>query len=304
MLDHVMPSAALETMVTYANGRRQSGVAPLLDGHGVAIEGKGTDAVRLAERLAPVLYAPLEGNPRRLKRFLNDYWMRSATASSRHVGLDADALAKLMVLVQLHGPQFADVVRWSAEGIASEKLGTIESGDVTNVETWATPELRAWAKLEPQLASLNLGPYMELAASLNAIPFSGVGLSPELQTILNKLTSANGVVRKSGQAEARALSADLRVPLALALVDLLPRVSGRRGELAEAIPDLVNMSDEVGKAVVEAIRKLDQAVVEQALIVRLASSNVPSVNAFLAEVGEDARYSEAARSAIPKPKKG
>lgn len=303
MLDRRVDATELQSMITYANGRRQRGETPVLDGHGVQIADDASDAVRLAERLAPVLYAPLEGNPRRLKRFLNDYWMRSATAGSRNIDLDADALAKLMVLEQLHETQFAEVVRWSAEGLAGERLQAIESDEVANLESWAMPELRVWARLEPQLAGLNLGQYMELAASLRAIPFSGVGLPPELQAILAKLTSNNPVVRKAGQTEAKELDAALRVPLALALIDLLPRVGSRRGELAEAIPDLVNGSDEVGKAIVESVRKLDPGVVEPALMVRLSSCSVPTTSVFLVEAREDMRYSDSVRKAIPEPKR-
>jgi predicted KAP-like P-loop ATPase len=60
--------------------------------------------VQLAEALTPLLHRYTMGNPRRLKRFLNAYWLRMSFASRRAVDLQPDALAKLM-LAELYMPR-------------------------------------------------------------------------------------------------------------------------------------------------------------------------------------------------------
>ena len=67
----------------------------------------------LASRLTPILYEKLRGNPRRIKRFLNDLRVRQSIAARRGISLDANIVAKLMVLEVLlpdgfqHGPRVA-----------------------------------------------------------------------------------------------------------------------------------------------------------------------------------------------------
>lgn len=51
-----------------------------------------------AARLTPILYEKLRGNPRRVKRFLNDLNIRQSVAAKRGIELDPEVIAKLMVL--------------------------------------------------------------------------------------------------------------------------------------------------------------------------------------------------------------
>src|SRR5258708_20696376 len=68
--------------------------------------------VQLAETLTPLLHRYTMGNPRRLKRFLNAYWLRMSFASARGVDLQSDALAKLM-LAELYLPDlFGQLLAW------------------------------------------------------------------------------------------------------------------------------------------------------------------------------------------------
>jgi hypothetical protein len=303
LLTPLVAEADLAVLLEHADRRRRQGKTPLLEEHRVTFAEGAKAASRLAERLAPVLYGPLDGNPRRLKRFLNDYGMRSAMAQSRGVALDADALAKLMVLEQIHKEQFAELIRWSVEGIEQQRLGAIEGANYQGLESWAPPALKAWASLEPRLALLPLRPYLELAAGILAIPFAATGLPPELQRVLGELADPSVAIRKHGQQEARQLSAESRVALGLALIELLPRTSARQADLVEAIPDLVNGNDEVGKAIVTGLDKQDPAIFQPALMIWLSSANVPSTLGLVARVRNDARFPLATRTAAEPPKK-
>ena len=70
----------------------------------------------VASRLTPILYEKLRGSPRRVKRFLNDIRVRQSIAFRRGINLDAEVVAKLMVLEQLVTAGFEDVLGWLAEG--------------------------------------------------------------------------------------------------------------------------------------------------------------------------------------------
>ena len=72
----------------------------------------GVDGVELseerafAERLTPILYEKLRGNPRRIKRFLNDLHVRQSVATRRGIDLQPEVVAKMMVLEQLLPEEF------------------------------------------------------------------------------------------------------------------------------------------------------------------------------------------------------
>jgi hypothetical protein len=65
-----------------------------------------------AARIAPVLGAGLRGNPRQLKRFLNNLLLKARSAARRGVELDLEVLAKLMVLEDQHVGDFQRLFDW------------------------------------------------------------------------------------------------------------------------------------------------------------------------------------------------
>jgi hypothetical protein len=138
----------------------------------------------LASRLTPILYEKLRGNPRRIKRFLNDLQVRQSIAARRGITLNADIVAKLMVLEVLLPDGFAMVLEWLAKSELREQMRALESAagrqvtleepDATSSETSAdgaatpppaestdtpafTDDLIRWAKLTPSLSDDDLG---------------------------------------------------------------------------------------------------------------------------------------------------
>ena len=81
----------------------------------------------LASRLTPILYEKLRGNPRRIKRFLNDLRVRQSIAARRGISLDADIVAKLMVLEVLLPEGFAMVLEWLAKGELREQMRALRT---------------------------------------------------------------------------------------------------------------------------------------------------------------------------------
>lgn len=80
-----------------------------------------------AHRLTTILYEKLRGNPRRIKRFLNDLNIRRSIAARRGIELEFDVVAKLMVLEVLLPDQFQSVLSWLRTGELHDRLEALES---------------------------------------------------------------------------------------------------------------------------------------------------------------------------------
>lgn len=179
-----------------------------------------------ATRLTPILYEKFHGNPRRIKRFLNDLNVRQAVARRRGFELEADEVAKLMVLERILTDDFETVLGWLASNQLRDKLDALDvaaNGRVEEVEE-TTPEatgddgqdegrakkkavtpvpeqesardddfsdtLRRWAKLPPALDASAISGYLYLAASFAKIEVIDTGLPERLRDLAVALTSS------------------------------------------------------------------------------------------------------------------
>lgn len=88
-----------------------------------------------ATRLTPILYEKFHGNPRRIKRFLNDLNVRQAIAQRRGFALEPDEVAKLMVLERILTHDFETVLGWLASNQLRDKLDALEVTANGRVET-------------------------------------------------------------------------------------------------------------------------------------------------------------------------
>lgn len=90
----------------------------------------GTDVqseLAFAHRLTAILYEKLAGNPRRIKRFLNDMNVRRSIAARRGIPLKSDVVAKLMVLEVLLPEQFKEVLSWLRTSELRDRLVALEA---------------------------------------------------------------------------------------------------------------------------------------------------------------------------------
>jgi hypothetical protein len=85
------------------------------------------EELAFAHRLTAILYEKLMGNPRRIKRFLNDLNIRRSIAARRGIELDLNVVAKLMVLEVLLPEQFQEVLAWLRTGELRDKLTALET---------------------------------------------------------------------------------------------------------------------------------------------------------------------------------
>lgn len=205
----------------------------------------GIDAAEplaLASRLTPILYEKLRGNPRRIKRFLNDVRVRQAVAARRGIDLETAVVAKLMLLEKLLPDDFKQLLDWLAQGSLRDRLEQLEEaagrpsaeaapadGSEKSAETPSDsaddttqdkdesadassgsgfPEgMLRWAKLPPALAGTDLSPYLFLAASFAGTPLLDEGIPERLRDIAANLkSSAKADQRAVTDADLAALS--------------------------------------------------------------------------------------------------
>lgn len=189
------------------------------------------DALAFASRLTPLLYEKLQGNPRRIKRFLNDLNVRQAIARRRGIELDPAVVAKLMVLEVLLDDEFKKVLGWLATGVMRDQLAQLETAagrpqpaagpapEPVKAETRtakagaakAAPDspdqtakppefseaLLRWAKLPPALQQIDLSPYLYLAASFSGVPLLDSSLPEQLRDIAANLLSSSRADQKA-----------------------------------------------------------------------------------------------------------
>src|SRR6266436_2622482 len=160
--------------------------------------GSVQNAVTLSDQIGPILASGAKGNPRQIKRFLNSLLLRQQTAEARGFGDDVKlpVLAKLM-LAERFMPRLFDQIAFAAaadpkghcgdlaaleaamaEVPAAEtthggrkpagdsKPGKVKDGaaDISEsalVTEWlALPQVRAWSRVSPTLAGVDLRPYI------------------------------------------------------------------------------------------------------------------------------------------------
>lgn len=201
-----------------------------------------TEHVNLAERVSPVLAAGTKGNPRQIKRFLNALALRSAVAHERGFGdaIKEAHLAKIM-LAEMFLPQtvfdhMATTAASSDDGICPE-IAAIEriasgkttgSGDGQNdvagadapspvLDDWKTrPEVIRWAKVQPELGTTPLKPYLFVIKDRKNYLGAAAPLSPKLMALLERLLG--------GEMSAKTAIADLKVVPLMEAVQLFESV--------------------------------------------------------------------------------
>ncbi|MDH5923681.1 P-loop NTPase fold protein [Vibrio splendidus] len=137
----------------------------------------------VAEQLAPLLAesSNINGNPRIVKRLLNQVRMRRKTALRRGMQLDERTITKLVIFERCLGNQatnklyeLIDAESGSPKILARLEDPTIQFDDIELPEEWKLDStfLKKWSKLPPMFADINLTPAAYL--SRESIPMGSV----------------------------------------------------------------------------------------------------------------------------------
>lgn len=145
-----LDQAQLDALIAQCSELRKSGS---LDGLKVA-DGLDFQAeLAFAHRLTAILYEKLAGNPRRIKRFLNDLNIRRSIARRRGIDLDADVVAKLMVLEVLLPDNFTEILSWLRTGELRDRLGALEKIAKNDSDDTPAVDVEGAGQLPPPQAS-------------------------------------------------------------------------------------------------------------------------------------------------------
>lgn len=313
--DGEIDRATYEELVAKCDDLRIDGGS--LDGIEVEEGGALADHLITAARLTPILYEKFHGNPRRIKRFLNDLNVRRAISSRRGFTLKADEVAKLMVLERILTDDFHTVLDWLASNQLRDKLEALElaangTAPANDTETTAPGEetpakgrrssttksdektpgtsrddtfsdtLRRWAKLPPTLDATAISGYLYLAASFAKIEVIDTGLPERLRDLAAALTSSLKLDR-AGVTDATLRA--LPEPDAHALVRHLGRRTRDQPSIQKfTVESLLRMAQEQPVSlpnVITALKGLPAADVEPATIVKLRPLDATSFQPVL-----------------------
>lgn len=174
-------------------------------------EAFGTDAAKvsmeidLADQLASLMVSAnhIAGNPRLIKRFLNNLLIRDAVAKAQGLTIAFDQLVKLQ-LFERCAPQaaFEYLVKHVADredGKAAfladieAALSKGESFDMPDA-SWDSPFIGEWLKLNPKLGDTDLRPLLYLSRDRALSLASFDELSPEGRSLLEALLEANRIL--------------------------------------------------------------------------------------------------------------
>lgn len=274
-----------------------------------------SEDLAVASRLTPILYEKFRGNPRRIKRFLNDLNVRQSVAQRRGIALPSDAVAKLMVLERLLRPDFEIVLQWLAQNKLRDQLDALDlaanaptsspeeqaieeapakaktmsktatepSDDAPKTEGRFSDTLIRWAKLPPALDASDVGGYLHLAASFAGIELIDDGLPERLRDIASALTSSLRTERSAINDDAlRALDAQDARTLITHLGSQTRDQPGIQKYSVAGMLRLAKTHTGIDDAVVTALKLLPPSAVQVATVMLLKPESATLYEAVLA----------------------
>jgi len=174
-------------------------------------EAFGTDApkvvreIDLADQLASLMVSAdrIAGNPRLIKRFLNNLLIRDAVARAQGLSIAFDQLVKLQLFERCAPPAAFEFL---VKQVADREDG--KAAFLTEIETalakgessampdasWDSPFIGEWLKLNPRLGGTDLRPLLYLSRDRALSLASFDELSPEGRALLDALLEANRIL--------------------------------------------------------------------------------------------------------------
>ena len=155
----------------------------------------------MADQLAPILVSAsdIAGNPRLIKRFLNNLMIRLTIAKAMEMPLAIDHLVKVQLLERCASAAafefFVKAVASNPAG-AAEFLNELESAAlkggtfVPPHPSWAMPFYEQWVRLSPRLAGVDLRPVLHLSRDRSLGLASYDELSEEAKRVLEATLDA------------------------------------------------------------------------------------------------------------------
>ena len=227
-------------------------------------EGVASEHVEMAQRLAPLLHVGLDGNPRRVKRFLNEMGQRERLARSRGIDVERNAVAKLMVLEQVQPNEFNRLLSWVRSDELEQNLSAIETDDDT------TGALAGWSRMPPEVDAETVRRYILLAASLRGEVVAVHSLPEHLRDMASALTSSSDSRRGEAWQRIKSLSVEDAAHLGRYVAEAISSQTNSQADHAESIGRLAQTSETVADAIATEVIRIPAEKVDPALVIALA----------------------------------
>lgn len=158
----------------------------------------------MADQLAPILVnaSDIAGNPRLIKRFLNNLMIRLTIAKAMDMPIAIDQLVKVQLLERVASPAafefFVKSVASSLDGQA-EFLGALEAAAQADEEyvaphpSWSTSFYQQWVRLSPRLGGSDLRALLHLSRDRSLGLAAYDELSEEAKRLLEATMEAKDV---------------------------------------------------------------------------------------------------------------
>lgn len=154
--------------------------------------------VNLANEIAYILTTSdrIAGNPRLIKRFLNDLIIRQTIANAEGISLPLNAMVKLQLFERCASPAAFEFLSKQTVGSDDGKLEFLDeieehlSSDEEYEKpdkSWDSPFIKSWLSIAPRLGKIDLRPLLYLSRNQTHASVSYDRLSPEAQAILANL---------------------------------------------------------------------------------------------------------------------
>ena len=193
--------ADLLTLLSNAwqGGITKTKVEKVFDGDSI---GKMQEYIDMAEQLAGIMVTAehINGNPRLIKRFLNNLIIRDKVARFNGMSLELSGLVKMQLFERCASPAaFEFLVKKSIESkdgkltFLQEIEAKLESGDDYETEdtNWKTPFITEWLKLEPKLGNMDIRPLLYLSRDRSSSLAAYDELSQKASEIFVALTAVD-----------------------------------------------------------------------------------------------------------------
>lgn len=158
----------------------------------------------LAEEIASFLSSSDEiaGNPRLIKRFMNNLIIREKIASAQGISIDFEILVKFQLFERCVSPSefeyLSHIIVESGDG-KPEKIMEIEQ-QIRKSETVDYPAeissdfFKKWLAIKPELSDKDLRPYLYLSQDRSLNVAQGQEISEESQSVLSALITARNYI--------------------------------------------------------------------------------------------------------------
>ena len=162
--------------------------------------------IDMADQLANTMATSdrIAGNPRLIKRFLNDLVIRESIAKEQEMSVSFDALVKLQLFERCApaaafehlAKQVGDSEDGKPKFLQEFESKIVKAEEITFPnDSWKDPFISDWLKLNPPLANIDLRPLLYLSRDKVLSLASFDELSPDGRDLLSALSEAKGLLQ-------------------------------------------------------------------------------------------------------------